>query len=75
VNGITGRWRSPEAFLSFQSFAIPSTIYLFNVSQRALAVWAKPAVPLDASQFEVKQIWYESKDKTRVPMFLFYKKD
>jgi prolyl oligopeptidase len=74
VNGITGRWRSPEAFLSFQSFAIPSTIYLFNVSQRALAVWAKPAVPLDASQFEVKQIWYESKDKTRVPMFLFYKK-
>jgi prolyl oligopeptidase len=74
VNGITGRWRNPEAFLSFQSFAIPSTIYRFNVSQRALAVWAMPAVPLDASQFEVKQIWYESKDKTRVPMFLFYKK-
>ncbi len=74
VNGITGRWRNPEAFLSFQSFAIPSTIYRFNVSQRALAVWAQPAVPLDANQFEVKQIWYESKDKTRVPMFLFYKK-
>ncbi len=74
VNGITGRWRDSEAFLSFQSFAIPSTIYRFNVSQRALAVWAMPAVPLDASQFEVKQIWYESKDKTRVPMFLFYKK-
>jgi prolyl oligopeptidase len=74
VNGITGRWGHPEAFLSFQSFAIPSTIYHFNVSQPALAVWAKPAVPLDASQFEVKQVWYESKDKTRVPMFLFYKK-
>lgn len=74
VNGITGRWRDSDAFLSFQSFAIPSTIYRFNVSQRALAVWAMPAVPLDASQFEVKQIWYESKDKTRVPMFLFYKK-
>jgi prolyl oligopeptidase len=74
VNGITGRWQNPEAFLSFQSFAIPSTIYRFDVSQRTLAVWAKPDVPVDASQFEVKQVWYESKDKTRVPMFLFYKK-
>ena len=31
-------------------------------------------MPIDASAFEVKQVWYESKDKTRVPMFLFYKK-
>ncbi|HXN73519.1 MAG TPA: prolyl oligopeptidase family serine peptidase [Candidatus Acidoferrales bacterium] len=74
VNGIAGRWQNPEAFLSFQSFAIPSTIYRFDVVQRSLTVWAKPAVPVDTSQFEVKQIWYESKDKTRVPMFLFYKK-
>lgn len=74
VNGVSGRWRNPEAFLSFQSFAIPSTIYRFDVKQRTLALWAKPAVPVDANEFEVKQIWYESKDKTRVPMFLFYKK-
>ena len=74
VNGITGRWGHPEAFLSFQSFAIPSTIYRFNVSKRALAEWARPAVPVNAAEFEVKQVWYQSKDKTRVPMFLFYKK-
>jgi prolyl oligopeptidase len=74
VNGITGRWRDSEAFFSFQSFAIPPAIYRYDVSQRALAGWAKPAVPIDASAFEVKQVWYESKDKTRVPMFLFYKK-
>jgi prolyl oligopeptidase len=74
VNGIAGRWRESEAFLSFQSFAIPPTIYRYDVSQRALAVWAKPAAPIDVSTFEVKQVWYESKDKTRVPMFLFYKK-
>jgi prolyl oligopeptidase len=73
VNGITGRWRNSEAFLSFQSFAIPSTIYRLDVGQHALAVWARPDVPVDASQFDVKQIWYESKDQTRVPMFLFYK--
>jgi prolyl oligopeptidase len=74
VSQITGKWRGSEAFLSFQSFAIPATVYRYDVSRHALAVWAKPGVPVDASEFEVKQIWYQSKDKTRVPMFLFYKK-
>ena len=74
VAGLSGRWRSGEVFLSFQSFAIPSTIYRFDLSSRGLQVWAKPSVPIDANAFEVKQVWYESKDKTRIPMFLFYKK-
>jgi prolyl oligopeptidase len=72
--GLSGRWRSNEVFLSFQSFAIPSTVYRFEFPKRELVVWAKPAVPIDASQFEVKQVWYESKDKTKIPMFLFSKK-
>ncbi len=74
ISGITGRWRNSEAFLSFQSFAIPPTIYRYDVPQHALTIWAKPDVPVNASAFEVKQVWYESKDKTRVPMFLLYKK-
>jgi prolyl oligopeptidase len=74
VAGITGRWESAEAFMSFQSFAIPSTIYGYDVAKQDMTIWAKPNVPVDANAFEVKQIWYESKDKTRVPMFLFYKK-
>jgi prolyl oligopeptidase len=74
VAGITGRWESAEAFMSFQSFAIPSTIYRYDVVKQDMSIWAKPNVPVDANAFEVKQIWYESKDKTRVPMFLFYKK-
>ena len=74
VSQITGKWRGSEAFLSFQSFAIPATVYRYDVSRHVLAVWAKPSVPVDATEFEVKQIWYQSKDKTRVPMFLFYKK-
>ncbi len=61
-------------FLSFQSFAIPATIYRYDIPLHTLAVWAKPAVPVDANEFEVKQVWYQSEDKTRVPMFLFYKK-
>ena len=74
VEGITGRWKGSEAFFSFRSFAIPPTVYRYDVAAKALETWAKPAVPIDANAFEVKQVWYESKDKTRVPMFLFYKK-
>lgn len=74
ISGISARWRNSEVFLSFQSFAIPPAIYRYDVSRHALAVWAKPAVPVNSGEFEVKQVWYDSKDKTRVPMFLFYKK-
>jgi prolyl oligopeptidase len=74
VEGITGHWKSDEAFFSFQSFAIPSTIYRYDFAKRELNVWARPNAPVEANAFEVKQVWYESKDKTRVPMFLFYKK-
>jgi prolyl oligopeptidase len=74
VAGITGRWKTNEAFLGFQSFAIPNTIYRYDLSKGKLETWAKPNVPVDANAFEVKQVWYESKDKTRIPMFLFYKR-
>jgi prolyl oligopeptidase len=74
VAGITGRWESTEAFMSFQSFAVPSMIYRYDVAKQDMTIWTKPNVPVDANAFEVKQVWYESKDKTRVPMFLFYKK-
>jgi prolyl oligopeptidase len=74
VAGITGRWKGSEVLVSFQSFAVPTTILQYDLATRKLDTWAKPNVPIDSSSFEVKQVWYESKDKTRVPMFLFYKK-
>lgn len=74
VAGVTGRWKSGEVLVSFQSFAVPTTILQYDLATRKLETWAKPNVPVDSSAFEVKQVWYESKDKTRVPMFLFYKK-
>ncbi|MGA9888489.1 MAG: prolyl oligopeptidase family serine peptidase [Candidatus Acidiferrales bacterium] len=74
VEGITGRWKGSEVLVSFQSFAVPTTILQYDLATRKLETWAKPNVPIDPSSFEVKQVWYESKDKTRVPMFLFYKK-
>ncbi len=74
VRGVQSRWGSNDVMFSYQSFAIPPMIDHYDMATRKLTVLAKPDVPVDASQFAIKQVWYHSKDGTRVPMFLFYKK-
>ncbi len=74
VSGIVGRWDSTEAFYDFSSFDIPTTIYRYDTATGAQDVWAKQNVPVDTSNYMVRQVWYESKDGTLVPMFLVHKK-
>jgi prolyl oligopeptidase len=71
----SGAWSQQSAFLDFQSFNSPDSIYRYDMRTGKLEAWAAPKVPLDSSAYAVEQVWYESKDRTRVPMFLFYKKD
>ena len=71
---ISGRWDSPEAFYAFNSYNAAQTIYRYDLSKGTQSVWAQNRVPFDGSAFAIEQVWYESKDKTRVPMFLFHKK-
>jgi len=75
VSGMNGRWDNNEAFFSFASFFIPNTIYRYDVAKDNREVWAKLDIPVDAEKFEVKQVWYASKDGTRVPMFVMYRKE
>ncbi len=74
LGGISGRWKSKEIFYSFTSFVIPNTIYRLDVGTGKPTVWAKLNVPIESEQFEVKQVWCTSKDATKVPMFVLYKK-
>jgi len=74
VGGLGGNWTSPNVFIDFSSFNIPDTIYKYNLIAGKLETWAASSVPIDSSAYAVEQVWYESKDKTRVPMFLLYKK-
>jgi prolyl oligopeptidase len=74
VSGLAGRWREDEAFFTYASFAEPGTDYRYRVSSSRQDIWFRPSVPVVADNFEVKQVWYESRDKTRVPMFLVHKK-
>lgn len=69
-----GRWEGNDAFLEFSSFAIPRTIFRFDTKTAKQTVWSKVAVPVDSDNFQVDQEWFNSKDGTRVPMFLVYHK-
>jgi prolyl oligopeptidase len=74
LSGLRGRWASPEAFFSFNSFVTPPTIYRYDVAKGTRTVWAKESVPIVSGDFEVRQVRYPSKDGTQVPMFLVHRK-
>jgi len=74
VYDFQGRWENHQAYFTFASFAIPPTVYRCDMSSGQESVWAQVKVPVDASKFETKQVWYASKDGTKVPMFLVYAK-
>jgi len=74
VSATSGRWESPELFYYFQSFNSPPSILRYNVSSSKSEMWARQEVAFDDVNMEVEQVWYASRDKTRIPMFLFHKK-
>ncbi len=67
---------STEGFLSFTSYNYPTTIFQVDLTAPGASpeVWERPDVPVDPSTVEVKQVWYSSKDGTKVSMFLVHKK-
>jgi prolyl oligopeptidase len=71
---VNGREDSRHGFYSFESFILPRTIYHYDVQTGKAEVFAKPSIPFDSDQYEVKQVFYKSKDGTRVPMFISSKK-
>ncbi len=74
LGGLNGEWERPETFYSFSALAQPTTIYRYDVATGAQEVWAKLAVPVSDQAVDVKQVWYTSKDGTRIPMFLAHRR-
>lgn len=77
--GIRTHHDRSEAFVSYTSFNEPPSIYRVDLDDLGEAdskreLWARPDVPVDPSTVDVKQVWYTSKDGTRVPMFIVHKK-
>jgi prolyl oligopeptidase len=71
---VTGEPRDTEMFYAFTSFLYPTTIFRHDFTTGKSTVFKAPELSFDAAPFETTQVFYRSKDGTRVPMFLTYKK-
>jgi prolyl oligopeptidase len=70
-----GRWKSGTAFFTFESYTTPQEIFSLDVAANKTKLWHETKIPgLDTSNLTSKQVWSTSKDGTKVPMFLVYRK-
>jgi len=71
---VDGDWDGEEAYVGFSSFHVPTTTYRLDVDSGEREVWFRSEIPIDTDAMEVEQVSYESKDGTRVPMFIVHRK-
>lgn len=75
VTGFGGRSDDPETFYKFSSFTAPGTVYHFNLEDRKGEVFRAPDLVFDPDDYVSEQVFYQSKDGTRVPLFISHRKD
>ncbi|MCG8419257.1 MAG: prolyl oligopeptidase family serine peptidase [Proteobacteria bacterium] len=74
VRGFDGRRSDRETFYAFTGFTSPKTIFRYRVESKKSEVFRRPNVDFDGSRYQTRQIFYHSKDGTRIPMFVVHKK-
>src|SRR6266571_3402293 len=74
AGGFGGKRSDTETFYGFTSFTVPGTINRLDLTGGQSAVFREPKVDFDGGDYETKQVFYQSKDGTRVPMFITHKK-
>jgi prolyl oligopeptidase len=74
AGGFGGKRHDTETFYSFTSFTTPGTIYRYDMKTGKNEIFRQPKVDFNADEYETKQVFYESKDGTKVPMFITSKK-
>src|SRR3989454_10900752 len=89
VTGIGGKWNRREAFFGFHSFTVPPSVYQVDLGGAGgrrdagatvgatlkPSLWDKVDAPgINPADYEVQQVWFTSKDGTKIPMFVFHKK-
>ena len=74
ASGFPGKRSDTETFYSFMSFRHPPTIYRYDMTTGKSTVFKKPKVDIDPDRYVTKQVFYNGKDGTRIPMFITHKK-
>lgn len=72
--GFSGKRKDKTVFYSFSSYTTPSTIYKMDIASGKTEVYKKPTLQFNSDDYESKQVFYPSKDGTKIPMMITYKK-
>jgi prolyl oligopeptidase len=74
IAGLGGEWDGKELMYGFQSFTVPPTVYHFDFKTDKSELWAQVKTDIKLDDYEVEQVMVESKDTTKIPIFLVHKK-
>lgn len=74
AGGFSGKEKEKELYFSFTNYITPPTIYKFNADSGKSEVYQKPKVKFNPENFVSEQVFYTSKDGTKIPMMINYKK-
>lgn len=74
VGGFGGKKKDKELYFTFTNYVTPGTIYSFEPNNGSSAIYQQPKIDFKSENYESKQVFYTSKDGTKVPMIITYKK-
>jgi prolyl oligopeptidase len=74
ARGFGAKNDAEHLYYSFASFVEPSSIYKYNIATGSSELYYRPSVDINPDDYETKQVFYESKDGTKIPMFITHKK-
>jgi len=74
VGGFTGKKADQTVYYSFASFTTPTTIYALDMEMLSSTIFKQPDIDFDSDAYITKQVWYESLDGKKIPMFITHKK-
>ncbi len=72
--GVSGKKGKEDAYYSFTSFTTPSSVYQLDLNTLTSEIYFKPKVSFNPDDYTTEQVFYSSKDGTKIPMFISYKK-
>lgn len=75
AGGFAGKKKDKDVYFTFTNYITPQSIYRLNPADGEAELFKKPVVAFDDSRYESKQVFYTSKDGTRIPMMITYRKD
>ena len=74
AGGFSAKHDDKDLYYSFTSFTYPTTIFKYNIASGKSELYERPKVDFNPEDYETKQVFYKSKDSTKIPMYIVYKK-